>query len=320
MGVALIGCVASLILSIVLYPLYINFLESRMIKQTVSDLAVDAFKNKKKTVTFGGLIFVVVPTIMMLGYAIIQSNVWVLLVAIVYVIYGSLGFVDDYRIVKEGRNDGLSEKTRLAVEISTGVLFYVAYRLMGGEDVIGIPFTSIRLYIGLLYPVLIVFMMTGFANAVNITDGMDGLASGTSLIAFVPLAIFAAIGLHYDLLFVILVVFGSVFAFFIFNAHPARIFMGDVGSLALGSLFAMLSILLHVEILLALIGGVFVIETLSVIIQQTYYRRTKKRLFKYTPIHYSFTLSGWSEVRVVRMFWVIGAICAVLSIVIEVFL
>ncbi|AMC93176.1 phospho-N-acetylmuramoyl-pentapeptide-transferase [Erysipelothrix larvae] len=316
---AILGGISALIISVYAYPKYIKYLESRTIQQTVSEFAVDAFKEKKKTVTFGGALFVLIPTILSLIYAIVFKNVWILLMSGTYLLNGILGFVDDYKIVKEGKNDGLSEKQKLIFQVAVALAFYAGYVALGGANVVGIPFVNIQLNIGFVYPILVVFLIVGTANAVNFTDGMDGLAAGTSLIAMLPFMIIAFKHANYDIMFLLFCVFGSVLGFLLYNAHPANIFMGDVGSLPLGALFATTAIVLHQELLLALIGGVFVLEMLSVIIQQTYYKKTGKRLFKYTPIHYSFTLSGWKEVDVVHLFWGIGAVFAILSILIGVF-
>src|SRR5690554_5767700 len=232
---------------------------------------------------------------------------------LVYLSYGILGFVDDAIIIKEGKNDGLSAKMKLLIQLVIAVVFYVIYIQIGGDNLIHIPIVNQSIDMGVLYFPFVVFMFAAYSNAVNLTDGMDGLASGTSIIAFIPYIIFAY-QTQPELHLFLLAVVGGLLAFLFYNYAPAKIFMGDVGSLALGALFAVASIYLKIEVLSIIIGGVFVFETITVVIQQAVYKRTRKRLFKYTPIHYSFTMSGWKEIRVVQFFWLLGVISAALGL------
>ena len=162
-------------------------------------------------------------------------------------------------------------------------------------------------------------MLVGASNAVNLTDGLDGLVAGTASVAF---AAFAVIGWYHqmppDLIIFTLAVVGALLGFLVFNSHPAKVFMGDTGSLAFGASLAMVAILMKLEILLVLIGGVFVIETLSVIIQVISFKTTGKRVFKMSPLHHHYELIGWSEWKVVTSFWLVGILCAALGILIEV--
>ncbi|HSH24301.1 MAG TPA: phospho-N-acetylmuramoyl-pentapeptide-transferase, partial [Massilibacterium sp.] len=182
----------------------------------------------------------------------------------------------------------------------------------------GIPGTNISFDLGWFYVVFLIFMLVGASNAVNLTDGLDGLLSGTAAIAFGTYAVLAYnMGLYEVSIFSITVV-GAVLGFLVFNAHPAKVFMGDTGSLALGGAIAAIAILTKLELLLVLIGGVFVLETLSVIIQVASFKLTGKRVFKMSPLHHHFEMSGWSEWRVVITFWLVGLFFAGLAIYIEV--
>ncbi|HZJ86949.1 MAG TPA: phospho-N-acetylmuramoyl-pentapeptide-transferase [Erysipelothrix sp.] len=303
----------SFILGFFIYPFYISYLEKSTAKQKVSEYALDEFKEKQSTVTFGGLVFVVLPIVVGLLLLNKQVNVLTLLIMGLFLGYGMLGFADDYLIVKQGNNDGVSPKVKLIVQITLATIFYFVYTQNGGNTLLHIPIIHTSIDLKILYLPFVAFMMTAFSNAVNLTDGMDGLATGTSIIAFTPLAYFAFYQ-DKNLFVFLLAVIGSLIAFLVYNHKPAKIFMGDVGSLALGALFAIASIYLDLEILSIVIGGVFVFETATVLIQQTYYKYTRERIFLYTPIHYSFTMSGWKEIRVVQLFWLIGIICAALGL------
>lgn len=314
MTIGLIGAGLTFILGFFIYPIFIDYLKRTTAQQKVSEYALDEFKDKDSTVTFGGLIFVILPIVVSLVVLNKHLNVQILLLMFMFFAYGLLGFIDDYKIIKEGKNDGVSAKTKLIVQFSLAAVFYFVYTKTGGSTELSIPFIKNPIDLKILYLPFVAFMMTAFSNAVNLTDGMDGLATGTSIIAFMPLAYFAYQRVDLSLYVFLLSTIGALFAFLVFNYSPAKIFMGDVGSLALGALFALAAIYLKIEVLSVLIGGVFVFETLTVLIQQTYYRRTQKRIFKYTPIHYSFTLSGWKETRVVQMFYIIGVVCAALGL------
>lgn len=185
---------------------------------------------------------------------------------------------------------------------------------------IRIPGTELSFDFGWIYPVLVIFMLVGGSNAVNLTDGLDGLLSGTAAIAFGAFAILAWNQSQYDVAIFAVAVVGAVLGFLVFNAHPAKVFMGDTGSLALGGAIVTIAILTKLEILLVIIGGVFVIETLSVILQVISFKTTGKRIFKMSPLHHHYELVGWSEWRVVVTFWTAGLLLAVLGIYIEVWL
>ena len=183
-----------------------------------------------------------------------------------------------------------------------------------------IPGTDLSINFGWFYVVIVIFWLVGFSNAVNLTDGLDGLVSGTSAIAFGAFAVLAWNQSQYDVAIFSVAVVGAVLGFLVFNAHPAKVFMGDTGSLALGGAIASIALLTNLELLLVIIGGVFVIETLSVILQVGSFKLRGKRIFKMSPLHHHYELSGWSEWRVVVTFWTVGFLCAVLGIYLEVWM
>lgn len=307
-----IAFVTTFILGFILYPRFIAFLKTSLAQQEVSEYALDEFKEKEKTVTFGGVLFVLLPIIVSFVLSIKSLNLKYISLIIVYLSYGLLGFIDDYKIIKEGKNDGLSAKTKLMVQFIIAAIFYALYLKMGGDNTLRIPIINASIDLGYFYFAFVVFMFMAYSNAVNLTDGMDGLASGTTIIALVPLLIMA-VGVEPELALFLFAVLGALLAFLVYNYAPAKIFMGDVGSLALGALFAIASVYLKIEVLSIVIGGVFVYETVTVVIQQVVFKFTRKRVFKYTPIHYSFIISGWKEHRVVHFFWILAFLFALIG-------
>ena len=230
-----------------------------------------------------------------------------------FVGYGLIGFVDDYIIVVKKDNTGLKPSMKFLMQSVLAIVFYLMY-VSHHETTLWIPLLNVSFDIGFLYFFLIFFMFTAETNAVNLTDGLDGLCAGQMIIALIPFGIFSWLAGLQNLVFFLVLVIGALFGYLYFNKHPAKIFMGDTGSLALGGLLAGVAMILKQEILLILIGFVFVMEVLSVVIQVTYYKRTKKRIFKMSPLHHHFELSGWSETQVVHRFWLAGIVFALIGL------
>lgn len=241
--------------------------------------------------------------------------------------YGIVGFMDDYIKVVMRRNLGLTARQKLLGQVFIGmVLFWVLWqvRVVRGTyeaiSTIGIPGTDLYISLNWLYFPLLVIMMIAASNAVNLTDGLDGLVAGTAAIAY---GAYTVIGIMQENTSVIIFsasVTGALLAFLLFNANPAKVFMGDTGSLALGGGLAALAVITKTELLLLIIGGVFVMETLSVMIQVTSFKLRGKRVFLMSPVHHHFELKGWSEWRVVTTFWGLGFLFAVLGIYLEIFI
>lgn len=277
---------------------------------------------KSGTPTMGGvmiIISIIITTIVMTG-KFSQLSVEMYLLLFVTFGYGLLGFLDDFIKVVMKRNLGLTSRQKLLGQVIIAVIFYLVFTQYGFSTEISIPGTSVSFDLGWGYVILVIFMLVGGSNAVNLTDGLDGLLSGTAAIAFGAFAVLAWNQSQYDVAIFSVAVVGAVLGFLVFNAHPAKVFMGDTGSLALGGAIVTIAILTKLEILLVLIGGVFVIETLSVIIQVISFKTTGKRVFKMSPLHHHYELVGWSEWRVVVTFWTVGLLFAVLGIYIEVWL
>ncbi|BAC13424.1 phospho-N-acetylmuramoyl-pentapeptide-transferase [Oceanobacillus iheyensis] len=318
----LITIVVAFLITVLLSPIFIPFLRRLNFGQSIREEGPQSHQKKTGTPTMGGLmiIFSIIITSLIMASRTdegINYQVWLLIFVLFG--YGLLGFLDDFIKVAMKRNLGLTSKQKLFGQIIIALVFYFILRNQGFSTVIYVPGTELQFDIGWFYAVLVIFMMVGASNAVNLTDGLDGLLAGTAAIAFGAFAIIAWYGIpdHVVAVFSLAVV-GALLGFLVFNAHPAKVFMGDTGSLALGGAIAAISILLKLEILLIIIGGVFVIETLSVIIQVISFKTTGKRVFKMSPLHHHYELLGWSEWRVVTTFWLVGLLFAMLGVYIEV--
>ncbi len=314
--------VVSFAIAVILSPIIIPFLRRLKFGQSIREEGPKSHQKKSGTPTMGGvmiLLAIAISTIVMVTQVdTLSAEIYLLL--LVTVGFGLLGFLDDFIKVVLKRNLGLTSKQKLLGQLVIAAIFYIVLRQTGFSTEISIPGTDLGIDIGLLYLPLIIVMLVGASNAVNLTDGLDGLLAGTSAIAFGAYAIISFNAGQMDVAIFCAAVVGGVLGFLVFNAHPAKVFMGDTGSLALGGAIAAVAILTKLEILLVIIGGVFVIETLSVIIQVISFKTTGKRVFKMSPLHHHYELSGWSEWRVVVTFWLVGLVFAVLGIYLEVWI
>jgi phospho-N-acetylmuramoyl-pentapeptide-transferase len=289
--------------------------------QSIREEGPKAHQKKAGTPTMGGLIFLtsIILSTLILSYIyddVMTTQTIVLLLILVG--FGLIGFLDDFIIVVLKRNLGLTSLQKLIGQIVVAIIAFFLLRMGPFETTVNIPFTAIDIDLGIMYIAFLIFWLVGFSNAVNITDGLDGLVAGCSAISF---AAFGVLALHYgqeDIATFTFVVTGAMLGFLLFNSKPARVFMGDTGSLALGGALAMISILIKQEILLLLVGIVYVVETSSVIIQVISFKLTGKRVFKMSPIHHHFELSGWSEWKIVIVFWGVAALAAIVPVLLEV--
>ncbi|MCM3114031.1 phospho-N-acetylmuramoyl-pentapeptide-transferase [Neobacillus sp. MER 74] len=310
------------LISVLLSPVFIPFLRRLKFGQSIREEGPKSHQIKSGTPTMGGVMIlfsIVITTLVMTG-KFSEPTVKTYLLLLVTLGFGLLGFLDDFIKVALKRNLGLTSKQKLAGQIIISVIFYFIYKQQGFSTEISIPFTDSTIDLGWFFIFLIIFWLVGFSNAVNLTDGLDGLVSGTAAIAFGAFAVLAWNQSQIEIAIFSVAVVGAVLGFLVFNAHPAKVFMGDTGSLALGGAIATIAILTKLEILLIIIGGVFVIETLSVILQVISFKTTGKRIFRMSPLHHHYELVGWSEWRVVVTFWSVGLILAILGIYIEVWL
>lgn len=313
--------VIGFILVVIAMPKVIPFLHKMKFGQVEREEGLESHKVKNGTPTMGGIVFVLAAIIA----AVIVNignlfNPEIILATIVLVGYSLIGFVDDALIIVKHSNKGLPPLAKLLAQIALAIIcyFFAMNFIPGFTSVVTIPVIKVDIDFGILYPALILLMFAGTSNGVNLSDGLDGLATGLSMVAIAPFIIFATMTKDYALASYATAMVGALLGFMMFNYHPAKIFMGDVGSLGLGGFLAILAILTKQELLLILVGGVFIMETVSVIIQVVSFKTRGKRVFKMAPIHHHFEMLGWSEQQVTISFWFIGFICGILSIVIGV--
>ena len=289
---------------------------------------VENHQRKSGTPTMGGLIFIIptiITTIFLLLTNKIEFSVNLLIVMFVFISYGLIGFLDDYISIKQNQNKGLSQFQKLLLQFIVALIFYILYRkYTDANSVLEVTLLNIEWKLDWFYGVFILFLLVGSSNAVNLTDGLDGLAGGLSAISFLAFGLISWgsywIEGYQDMGIFCFILVGSIMGFLVYNTNPAKVFMGDTGSLTLGATLATLAILTGHEISLAVIGGIFVIETLSVIIQITSVVLFKKKIFLMTPIHHHFERLGWREGDIVKLFWIIGFILCLLALVYGVWL
>ena len=296
--VMMISFILSLIIGFILIPIFKN----NKIDQRLNRYLEDTHKSKKDTPTMGGIVFVLstlITTIFLLIFGKIKMSNGLFIIIFTFISYALIGFIDDYLIIKRGNNDGLKEYQKLLLQLFVSVIFFLIF-IQDNEPVLWIHTFNIRINIGFLYGLFILFVLVASSNAVNITDGLDGLATGLSIIAFITFGILSYntgwLDGYKDIALFAFAIVGSLLGFLFFNSNPAKIFMGDTGSLTLGATLGTYAILTRHELLLILIGIVFVLETLSCIIQRIYYKFTKKRVFLMTPIHHTFEKMGYKEI------------------------
>ena len=307
------GFLISLACVLVLMPAFIDFMKRISFNQTVSEYALDEYKEKAKTPIMGGVMFIIVPVVISLAMTENPlADLDLMIVLITYVGYGLIGFIDDFLIAVKHDNDGLLPRYKFLMQVVLALIVFLIYRSDATLDVT-LLFTKKKIELGIFYILLILFMFSGASNAVNLTDGMDGLAAGCELFALIPYLLFAIRQGKTSIVIFIGCMLGALIGYLHFNLKPAKIFMGDTGSLALGAVLAALAMVMKKELSLIIIGGVFVIETLCVMIQIGSVKLRHKRVFPYTPIHYAFTVKGVPEEKVVRYFWVCAIICAVIG-------
>lgn len=294
-------------------PLLIPELHKLKFGQSIREEGPKSHQAKSGTPTMGGIMIIL--AIVVATVAAVPLTPAVLLALFITLGHFVLGFLDDYIKVVKKRNLGLKAKQKMLGQILIAIVtMIVGTRVLGIDTTIWIPIADVNVDIGVGYYFLVLFVLVGTSNAVNLTDGLDGLASGTVAIASGAYALVCYMTGHYDLAIFSVAMMMACLAFLRFNAHPAKVFMGDTGSLALGGAVAAVGILTHTEILLAVIGFVFVCEALSVIIQVISFKTTGKRVFRMSPIHHHFELGGWKETKVVFVFWMVGLIASIVGL------
>ena len=313
--------IVSFFIATIIGPVFIPFLHRLKFGQAIREEGPESHRKKSGTPTMGGIIFItsivvtILITVFFTNHTVMSRDLMMLLLTLLG--FGAIGFIDDFIIVVKKNNEGLRPKQKLLAQLVLAAIFFYLYLESDYPTTISF-FNLFELNLYWIYGVFILFWMVGFSNAVNLTDGLDGLCGGVSVISFGTFGMIALAQQQVGIAIFCFAVVGALLGFLVFNLNPAKVFMGDTGSLALGAAIAAVSILLKQELILIIIGLVYVIETLSVIIQVSYYKRTKKRIFKMAPLHHHFELSGWSEWKVVTFLWLIGLVCGVIGLVIAI--
>lgn len=316
-----ISFVLGFMITFIAMPRFIPKLHELKFGQVEREEGPASHKVKGGTPTMGGVVFILATVMSVyITFPSFISNPMVGLITFVFVGYGLIGLLDDYLIVVKKTNLGLSAGKKYLAQSVLAIIFYLlADRFVPSFTAsITIPILHNTVNLGFLYPILIYFMFTATSNGVNLSDGLDGLATGLTMVAIAPFVIFGLMTKTYAVSIYGMAAIGALLGFMMYNYHPAQIFMGDVGSLSLGGLLAVMAIFSKQELLLLIVGGVFVVETLSVIIQVTSFKLTGKRVFKMAPLHHHFELLGWTEQQVVLSFWFGAFICGIIGIVLGV--
>ena len=315
----MIGFLMSAGLGLILVPC----LKKLRVGQKISIFVGETHRKKEGTPTMGGLIFIL-PTIIatialvLMGKISYTSNLGIVL--LVFLGYACIGFLDDFLSIRKGNNEGLTTYQKLFMQVLIAIGFFYIYMRSGGQTSWVVGTLHIDLEMGWLYGLFILFVLVGASNAVNITDGLDGLAGGLSAIAFIAFSLISLMVGFEDIVIFSLILVGSIVGFLIYNTYPAKIFMGDTGSLALGGVMGAIAILTHRELTLLVVASVFVIETLSVIIQTISVQLFHKKIFLMSPLHHHFEKLGWKETDIVKLFWVCGLILSMAGIIFGVWL
>ena len=315
--ISIIALVSSLALTGIILPWMIIFMRTHHEGQEIRDEGPKWHEKKSGTPTMGGVVFVLAAAVSTIWVSIWQHQtsklIWILLISLLG--YGIIGFLDDGIKLFYKRNLGLHAWQKFSLQILVAIVIVIIAATDNFQFKLFIPFFGI-VNSAILFTIFVIFWLVGFSNAVNLSDGLDGLATGLSIISYATYSYIALKQKNFGILIFCMSVIGGLISFFIFNHKPAKIFMGDAGSLALGGGLAAVSIFLNRPWSLLLIGIVFVCETASVILQVISFQTTGKRIFKMTPIHHHFEMLGYSEWKVDIIFWIVGLIGSFLYLII----
>lgn len=310
----LVGFLLGLILCLLFGVPYIDFLKKHLFGQYIKEVAPEGHAQKEGTPTTGGVFIVgaiIISSVITLLLA-QQLNTTALIILITLFFYTLAGFQDDFLKIKGKANSGLSAKGKFLRQV--GIALLPALFMTLGN------FTNIRIcydyvYFGWLYPFIAVFLITGFSNAYNLTDGLDGLAASTGIPAFIACTIISEILGHHEVAIIGITTAGALLGFLKYNKAKAQVFMGDTGSLAIGGLLGTLAVVGKFEFWLIILAGMFVIETMSVILQVASFKTTGKRIFKMAPIHHHYELEGWSEKKIVKFFALLSTLFSIFAVI-----
>ena len=313
-AISLLG--VAFLLTVLMLPRLIKYLHVLKFGQAIREEGPQSHMHKKGTPTMGGISFIIAIVISLIVAMLLDSSNIQYYILFIYttISFSIIGYIDDMLIVVKKKNDGLAPRKKLMLQILFSVIFYILVTFIYKDvNYIHIPVLDYNLNISYFYIIFLVFWQTGFSNAVNLTDGLDGLATSVTIITTSTFALLAYKENNFPVLVFCLTIVGALIGFLLFNRNPAKIFMGDTGSLALGGILAAISVILHKEVAFLFIGLVYILETLSVIIQVAYFKKTGKRIFKMSPLHHHFELSGYGEVKTVYIFVIIAVISSAIG-------
>lgn len=315
MGEILIASMASLLIAIFLGPKFIEFLRRNEFGQHIREEGPEQHHEKAGTPTMGGLVVlcaIAIPFLILTDYDAESLTVFGTAVAM-----AAIGFADDWTKIVKRRSLGLPARVKLLLQLIIAIaLWLIASEVIGRDDVLEFHISDWKVGLGPLYFALVFLVLAGATNGVNLTDGLDGLAAGCATIVLLTYVAMTFITNQTDLALLAACLVGACVGFLWYNSFPAAVFMGDTGSLMLGGAIAALAVMTKTEVLLIIIGGIFVIEALSVAIQVFSFKTFRKRVFLMTPIHHHFELLDWSETKIILRFWIVAAICAAIGFVV----
>jgi len=315
MKIVIYSVLVSFLIAIFLGPILIPVLKKLKFGQNIREEGPKSHQKKAGTPSMGGIIFIVTSAIAMC--IIVRKPSDESSVALYsFIAFGVIGFMDDYLKIKHKKNEGLKSRQKmiLLVLVSLIFAFYASTNSNIGSEIM-IPFTNYSVNLGFLYIPFVVFYYAAVTNAVNLTDGLDGLATSVTLLVMTFFALVSYAMGNYNLSIFCGIVAGSLLGFLRYNAYPAKVFMGDTGSLALGGALATIALILKMELFVILVGGIYVAETVSVILQVASFKLFKKRIFKMAPLHHHFELLGWHEAKIVSVFSIITVILCLITFV-----
>lgn len=324
---SIMAMMISFIFAVITALIIIPILKKLHAAQTLSIYLQRTHKAKEGTPTMGGLIFIIPTITITLIFALlnkIEITYTLIIILFTFISYAIIGLIDDYLIIKRHNNKGLTKNQKFSLQVLIAIIFFYLFMKSGNEPLLWIHSLNFKQNIGWLYGIFILFVLVASSNAVNLTDGLDGLAGGLSAISFLTFGIISWntgwLEGYEDIAIFAFTLIGSLLGFLLFNTNKAKIFMGDTGSLCLGATLGAYAITTRHELLLVVIGLVFVLETLSCLIQIISYKLTKKRIFPMTPIHHTFEKLGIKETDIVKIFWTIGLIANMFALVYGVWL
>lgn len=313
----MIGFITAVVFGFILIPI----LKKIKVRQKVSLYLEQKHKSKEGTPTMGGLIFII-PTILTVIILLIMKKIDfsenLFIILFVFISYAILGFIDDFLMLKRRNNEGLTEIQKLFGQLAIALIFFYIFMRSGGKPVLDIHTLGIEINMGWFYGIFLLFMLVASSNAVNLTDGLDGLAGGLSVIAFLAFGLITWnsnwVSGNQDIAIFCFILLGSLLGFLVYNTHPAKVFMGDTGSLSLGATLASIAILTSHEVTLIVVAGVFIVETLTCIIQMVGLMCFRKKIFLMAPLHHHFEKKGYSESDIVKAFWIVGLILSMAAV------